>query len=47
MKIKQAVKASRIAERNARVEAMRDGRKQRAQKFVDRKKEASRQACRG
>jgi hypothetical protein len=47
MKIKEAVKATRIAERNARVAAMRDGRRQTSHKFVDRKKEASRRACRG
>ena len=45
--ISTIVRATRIADREARVAAMGDGRRQTAHKFVDRKKEASRRACRG
>jgi hypothetical protein len=46
--IKFQVKAQRIAERAERVEALRDGlRPNRAATFADRKKVASRSACRG
>lgn len=44
--ISEAVTATRIADREARLDAMRDGRRQTAHTFVDRKKEAARRACR-
>ena len=45
--ISMIAKATRIADRNARLDAMRDRRIQTSHKFVERKKEASRRACRG
>jgi hypothetical protein len=40
------IKAARLAERAERVAALADGRKQRAQTFADRKRVASKKACR-
>jgi len=40
------IKAARLAERAERVAALADGRKQRAATFADRKRVASKQACR-
>lgn len=45
--LNQLVMATRRAERAERVEALREGRKLRATRFTDRRKEASRKACRG
>ena len=39
-------KALRKAQRDEKVQAMREGRRQRASVFTDRRKEASRKACR-
>ena len=41
------IKAMRAAERERRVQALREGRVQRAVTFTDRRKQASRNACRG
>lgn len=43
----QASKAMRRANREVYVQAMREGRRQRAATFTDRKKEQNRKACRG
>lgn len=40
-------KALRAAARQAEVNALREGRKNRSVRFVDRKREASKKACRG
>lgn len=45
--IQTAAKAARRAARDEYVAAMRDGVRFRAQTFTDRKREASRKACRG
>ena len=45
--ISKIARAARVADRDARLEAMRDGLRQTSHTFVDRKKEASRRACRG
>ena len=42
-----AILAARERHHSEIVDALRDGRKQRAVKFTNRKREASRQACRG
>lgn len=47
MKPAQPSKQLRRAARNAELQHLRDGRRTRAATFTDRKKEASRQACRG
>ena len=39
-------RAIRQAERAARIDALRDGRRERAHTFTDRRKESARQACR-
>ncbi|MFZ4431592.1 MAG: hypothetical protein ACOYOQ_00195 [Microthrixaceae bacterium] len=44
---KADLKAIRRAERERRLAALRDGRRQRSVTFKDRKKEAARKACRG
>lgn len=41
------VSVAREARHHAVVDALRDGRKQRAVRFVNRKREADRRACRG
>lgn len=43
----QASKGARLAVRKAYVAALRDGRRQRAQTFTDRRKQRNRDACRG
>jgi hypothetical protein len=43
----KASKAMRRAEREQRVAAMAEGRRERAVTFTDRKKERNRKACRG
>lgn len=40
-------RAIRQAERERRLAAMQDGRRERAHTFTDRRKEAARKACRG
>jgi hypothetical protein len=44
--VREHVMAGRRAERSARVEALAEGRKVRAVRYKDRRKEASREACR-
>jgi hypothetical protein len=44
--ISEIARAARVADRKDRLDAMRDGRRQTAHTFVDRKKEAARRACR-
>lgn len=46
-KVAQRRKLRRVLRRNDYVAALRDGRRERAATFVDRKKEQSRRACRG
>jgi len=43
----EAAQAMRYVERQRRVAALRDGRRQRAATFTDRRKQASKNACRG
>ena len=45
--ISEIVRAARIADREARLEAMRNGLRQTAHTFPNGKKEAGRNACRG
>jgi hypothetical protein len=45
--ISEIVNAARVADRDARLQAMRDGLRQTAHTFPDGKKKASRDACRG
>lgn len=46
-KVAQRRKLRRVMRRNDYVAALRDGRRERAATFIDRKKEESRRACRG
>jgi hypothetical protein len=46
MSAKEQADAMRSVRRRSIVEALREGRKERAARFIDRKKEASRKACR-
>lgn len=47
MNAKEATESMRRVAWNAKVEAMREGRVQRAHRFGDKRKEANRKACRG
>jgi hypothetical protein len=42
----ESIKAAKATEREQRVAALRDGRKVRGGRHIDRRKEASRKACR-
>lgn len=44
--ISEIARAARVADRDARLEAMRNGLRQTSHTFVDRKKQANRNACR-